>query len=184
MQAPWPISSDIGVTVLGRTIDILQRRCDEQFSIHRAKDPELLGGMIDDPPEEPPSPVLIESLMSQKKWAEDLCDSVKTQAACSFIIARGGRVNLDPDGVVARLERILGGVDIPDEVEHHQRDILRMQVINEICYQARDMEMERFRGVVMRAIARCQALLEEAQQPQEPPSASSSVGGGGSGHLE
>ena len=53
-----------------------------------------------------------------------------------------------------------------------------------ICYQARDMEMERFRGVVMRAIAHYQALLEEAQQPQEPPSASSSVGGGGSGHLE
>ena len=39
VQAPWPI----GVTVLGRTIDILQRRCDEQFAIHRAKDPELLG---------------------------------------------------------------------------------------------------------------------------------------------
>ena len=42
-----------------------------------------------------------------------------------------------------------------------------------ICYQARDMEMERFREDVMRAIARCQALLEEAQQPQEPHSASS-----------
>ena len=51
VQAPWPISSDIGVTVLGSTIDILQRRCDEQFAIHREKDPELLGGMIDDPPE-------------------------------------------------------------------------------------------------------------------------------------
>ena len=47
VQAPWPIGSDIGVTVLGSTIDILQRRCDEQFAIHRAKDPELLGGMID-----------------------------------------------------------------------------------------------------------------------------------------
>ena len=185
VQAPWPIGSDIGVTVLGSTIDILQRRCDEQFAIHRAKDPELLGGMIDDPPEEPPSPVLIESLMPRKEWAEDLCDSVKTKAACGFIIARGGRVNLDPDDVVARLERILGGVDVPDEVEHRQRDILRMQVIDRICYQARDMEMERFHGVVMRAIARCQALLEEAQQPQEPPiSASSSVGGGGSGHSE
>jgi hypothetical protein len=184
VQAPWPIGSDIGVTVLGRTIDILQRKCDEQFAIHRAKDPELLGGMIDDPPEEPPSPVLIESLMPRKEWAEDLCDSVKTQAACGFIIARGGRVNLDPDDVVARLERILGGVDVPDEVEHRQRDILRMQVMDGICYQARDMEMERFRGDIMRAIARCQALLEEAQQPQEPPSASSSVGGGGSGHLE
>lgn len=184
VQAPWPIGSDIGVTVLGSTIDILQRRCDEQFAIHRAKDPELLGGMIDDPPEEPPSPVLIESLMPRKEWAEDLCDSVKIKAAYGFIIARGGRVNLDPDDVVARLERILGGVDVPDEVEHRQRDILRMQVIDGICYQARDMEMERFRGVVMRAIARCQALLEEAQQPQEPPSASSSVGGGGSGHLE
>ena len=112
------------------------------------------------------------------------CDSVKTQAACGFIIARGGRVNLDPDDVMARLERMLGGVDVSDEVEHRQRDILRMQVIDGICYQARDMEMERFRGVVMRAIARCQALLEEAQQPQEPPSASSSVGGGGSGHSE
>ena len=53
-----------------------------------------------------------------------------------------------------------------------------------ICYQDRDMEMERFRGDVMRTIARYQALLEEAQQPQEPPSASRSVGGGGSGHLE
>ena len=53
-----------------------------------------------------------------------------------------------------------------------------------ICYQARDMEMERFHGVGMHAIARCQALLEEAQQPQEPPSASSSVGEGGSGHSE
>ena len=126
VQAPWPIGSDIGVTVLGSTIDILQRRCDEQFAIHRAKDPELLGGMIDDPPEEPPSPVLIESLMPRKEWAEDLCDSVKTKAACGFIIARGGRVNLDPDDVVARLERILGGVDVPDEVEHRQRDILRM----------------------------------------------------------
>ena len=122
--------------------------------------------------------------MPRKEWAEDLCDSVKTKAACGFIIARGGRVNLDPDDVVARLERILGGVDVPDEVEHRQRDILRMQVIDGICYQARDMEMERFRGVVMRAIARCQAVLEEIQQPQEPPSASSSVGGGGSGHSE
>ena len=169
VQAPWPIGSDIGVTVLGNTIDILQRRCDEQFAIHRAKDPELLGGMIDDPPEEPSSPVLIECLMPRKEWAEDLCDSVKTKAACGFIIDRGGRVNLDPDDVVARLERILGGVDVPDEVEHSQRDILRMQVIDGICYQARDMEMELFRGVVMRAIACCQALLEEAQQPQEPP---------------
>ena len=86
VQAPWPIGSDIGVTVLGSTIDILQRRCDEQFAIHRAKDPELLGGMIDDPPEEPPSPVLIESLMPRKEWAEDLCDSVKTKAACRFIM--------------------------------------------------------------------------------------------------
>ena len=115
--------------------------------------------MIDDPPEEPPSPVLIESLMPRKEWAEDLCDSVKTKAACGFIIACGGCVNLDPDDVVARLERILGGVDVLDEVEHRQRDILRMQVIDEICYQARDMEMKRFRGVFMRAIARCQALL-------------------------
>ena len=58
-------------------------------------------------------------------------------------------------------------------------------MIDGICYQARDMEMERFRGVVMRVIARCQALLEEAQQPQEPPiSASNSVGGGRSGHSE
>ena len=140
--------------------------------------------MIDDPPEEPPSPVLIESLMPRKECVEDLCDSVKTQSACGFIIARGDRVNLDPADVVARLERILGEGDVPDEVEHRQRDILRMQVIDGICYQARDMEMERFRGVVMRAIARCQARLEEAQQPQEPPSASSSVGGGGSGHSE
>ena len=139
--------------------------------------------MIDDPPEELPSPVLIESLMPCKEWEEDLCDSVKINAAYGFIIARGGRVNLDPDDVVARLERILGRVDVPDEVEHRQRDILRMQVIDGICYQAGDTEMERFRGDVMRAIVRCQALLEEAQQPQEPPSASSSVGGGGSGHL-
>ena len=109
---------------------------------------------------------------------------VKTKAACGFIIARGGRVNLDPDDVVARLERILGGVDVPDEVEHPQRDTLRMQVMDGICYQARDMEMEWFRGDIMRVIKRCQALLEEAQQPQEPPSASNSVGGGGSGHLE
>ena len=140
--------------------------------------------MIDDPPDEPPSPVLLESLMPRKEWAKDLCDSVKIKAAYGFIISRGGRVNLDPDDVVARLERILGGVDVPDEVEHRQRDILRMQVIDGICYQAKDMEMERFRGVAMRAIARCQALLAEAQQPQEPPSASSSVGGGGSGHSE
>ena len=140
--------------------------------------------MIDDPPKELPSLVLIESLMPRKEWAEDLCDSVKTKAACGFIIARGGRVNLDPDDVVARLERILRRVDVPDEVEHRQRDILRMQVMDGICYQARDMEMERFHGDIMRAIACCQALLEEAQQPQEPPSASSSVGGGGSGHSE
>ena len=118
VQAPWPIGSDIGVTVLGRTIDRLKRRCDEQFAIHRAKDTELLGGMIDDPPEEPPSPVLIESLMPRKEWAEDLCNSVKTRAACGFITACGGRFNLDPGDVVARLERILGGVDVPDEVEH------------------------------------------------------------------
>ena len=122
--------------------------------------------------------------MPRKEWAKDLYDSVKTKAACGFIIARGGRVNLDPDEVVARLKRILGGVDGPDEVEHHQRDILRMQVMDRIFYQARDMEMERFRGDIMRAIACCQALLEEAQQPQEPPNASSSVGGGGSGHSE
>ena len=140
--------------------------------------------MIDDPPEEPPSLMLIESLMPHKEWAEGLCDSVKTQAACGFIIARGGHVNLDLDDVVDRLERILGGVDVPDEVEHRQRDTLRMQVMDEIFYQARDMEMEWFRGDIMRAIACCQALLEEAQKPQEPPSASSSVGGGGSGHLE
>ena len=184
VQAPWPIGSDIGVTVLGSTIDILQRRCDEQFAIHRAKDPELLGGMMDDPPEEQPSPVLIESLMPRKEWAEELCDSVKTKAACDIIIAPNGHVNLDPDDVVARLERILGGVDVPDKVEHRQRDIFRMQVIDGICYQARDMEMERFSRVAIRMIARCQALLEEAQQPQEPPSASSSVGGGGSGHSE
>ena len=75
--------------------------------------------------------------------------------------------------------RILGGVDVPDEVEHRQRDILRMQVIDGICYQARDMEMEWFRGDIMRVIACCQALLEEARQPQEPPGASSFVGGGG-----
>ena len=59
-----------------------------------------------------------------------------------------------------------------------------MQVIDKICYQARDMDMERFRRVVMHAIARCKALLEEAQQPQESPSANNSVGGGGSGHSE
>ena len=64
--------------------------------------------------------------MPRKEWAEDLCDSVKTKAACGCIIACGGCVNLDPDDVVARLERILGGVDVPEEVEHHQRDILRM----------------------------------------------------------
>ena len=122
--------------------------------------------------------------MPRKEWAEDLCDSVKTKAACGFIIARGSRVNLDPDDVVARLKRILGGVDVPDEVEHRQRDILRMQVIDGICYQAREMEMEWFCGVVMHTIARCQALLEEAPQPQDPPSASSSVGIGGAGHLE
>ena len=45
--------------------------------------------MIDDPPEEPPSPVLIESLMPCKEWAKDLCDPVKIKAAYSFIIARG-----------------------------------------------------------------------------------------------
>ena len=28
VEAPWPIGSDIGVTVLGRTIDILSRRHD------------------------------------------------------------------------------------------------------------------------------------------------------------
>ena len=99
-----PISSDIGVTVLGRTINILQRRCDEQFAIHHAKDPELLIVMIDDRPEEPPSPVLIESLMPRKEWAQDLCDSVKIKAAYGVIIARGGRVNLDPDDVVVRLK--------------------------------------------------------------------------------
>ena len=121
--------------------------------------------MIDDPPEKPPSPVFIESLMPRKEWAKDLYDSVKTKAACGFIIACGGRVKLDPDDVVARLERILGGVDVPDKVEHRQHDILRMQVIGGICYQAKDMEMERFCGVVMRAIACCQALLEEAKRP-------------------
>ena len=56
--------------------------------------------------------------MPRKEWAEDLCVSVKTKAACGFIIARDGRVNLDPDDVVARLDSILGGVDVPDEVEH------------------------------------------------------------------
>ena len=101
------------MTVLGGTIDILQRRCDEQFANHRAKDLEMLGGVIDDPPEDPPSPVLIENPMPRKAWEEDHCDSVKTQAAYRFIIARGGHVNLDPDDVVARLERILGGVDVP-----------------------------------------------------------------------
>ena len=29
VQVPWPIGGDIGVKVLGSTIDILQRRCDE-----------------------------------------------------------------------------------------------------------------------------------------------------------
>ena len=64
----------------------MQRRSDEQFAIHRAKYQGLLGGMIDDPPEEPSSPVLIESLMPRKEWAEDLYDSVKTKAAYGFII--------------------------------------------------------------------------------------------------
>ena len=59
--------------------------------------------MIDDPPKEPTSSVLIKSLMPRKEWAEDLCDSVKIKAAYGFTIARGGRVNLDPDDVVARL---------------------------------------------------------------------------------
>ena len=85
---------------------------------------------------------------------------------------------------MARLERMLSGVDVPDEVEHRQHDILRMQVMDGIFYQARDVEMERLRGVDMRAIACYQALLEKAQRPQEPPNTSSSVGGGGSGHLE
>ena len=67
VQVPWPIGSDNGVTVLGSTIDILQRRSGEQFAIHRAKDPKLLGGMIDDPPEEPLSSVLIEGLMPCKE---------------------------------------------------------------------------------------------------------------------
>ena len=53
-----------------------------------------------------------------------------------------------------------------------------------IFYQARDMEMERFRGDIMRAIARCQDLLEEALQPQQAPNVSSFIGGGGSGHSE
>ena len=57
MQAPGPIGSDIGVKILGHTIDVLQRKSDEQFAMHCVKDPELLRGMIDDPPEEPPSPV-------------------------------------------------------------------------------------------------------------------------------
>ena len=52
--------------------------------------------------------------MPRKEWVEDLCHSVKTQAACGFIIAHGGCVNLDPDNVVARLERIPGGVDVLD----------------------------------------------------------------------
>ena len=69
--------------------------------------------MVDDPPKEPPLPVLIESLMPRKEWSQDLCDSVKTKAASGSIIARGGRVNLDPDDVVARLECIFGGGDIP-----------------------------------------------------------------------
>ena len=76
-QAPWPIGSDIAMPILEGVMDILQRKCDEQFAIHHTKDPEMLGGMIDDPLEEPPSPVLIESLMPRKEWAEDLCDSVK-----------------------------------------------------------------------------------------------------------
>ena len=114
------------MTLLGRKIDILQRWCDEKFAIHHAKDPELLGGMIDNPPEEPPSPVLIESLMPCKEWAQDLCNSVMRQLVRDFIIAGDGRVNLDPDDVVTRLDLILGGVDVPDEVEHRQRDILRM----------------------------------------------------------
>ena len=63
--------------------------------------------------------------------------------------------------MVARLERILGRVDVPDKVEQCQRDILRMQVMDGIRYQARDMEMERFLGVVMHVSY--QALLEEAQ---------------------
>ena len=38
---------------------------------------------------------------------------IDTLETYHFIIARGGRVNLDPDDVVARLEHILGRVDVP-----------------------------------------------------------------------
>ena len=135
--------------------------------------------MIDDPPKEPTSSVLIKSLMPRKEWAQDLCDSVMRQPTCGFIIAGYGHVNLDHDDVVARLKRILGGVDVPGEVEHRHCSILRMQVMDRICYQGRDMEMERFRGDFMCVIARSQALSEEAQQPQESPSTNSSKGGAG-----
>ena len=69
--------------------------------------------MIDEPPEEAPSPVIIESLMPPKEWAKDICDSFKTQAACGFIIARGSHVILDPDDVVARLDTSLAELTSP-----------------------------------------------------------------------
>ena len=116
-------------------MDILQRKCNEQFAIHRAKHLELLGGMIGDPLEEPPSQVLIEILMPHQKWAGDLCYSVMRQTACDIIISCGSRVNLDPNDVVAGLERILGGGDVPNKVEHRQCGILRMQLMDRIFYQ-------------------------------------------------
>ena len=123
--------------------------------------------MIDDPPEEPPSPVLIESLMPRKESVEDLCDLVKTKAACGFVIARGGRVNLDPNDVVARLDSILGGVDIPDKVEHSQRDILRMQVMDGICYQP---EKWKWSGSTELSCTRLHAVKLFWRRPSSPKS--------------
>ncbi|RCU22383.1 hypothetical protein DVA79_21450, partial [Acinetobacter baumannii] len=75
----------------------------------------------------------------------------------------------DPDDVVDRLERILGGVDVPDEEEHRQRDILRMQVIDGIRYQAKDMEMEWFRELSCERLHAVNLFWKRPSSPKSLP---------------
>lgn len=80
-----------------------------------------------------------------------------------------GRANLDANGLVARLECVLGGDDIPGKVELHCHQILVLQLADEISYESVDITMEEYRVCTNCLIGRLREELNTAQQHQECP---------------